>query len=243
MSENLPLLSSYFISYFIFFLWFGVLLFLGFLTERIWARILPGMKYRLFVAPGVIVHELSHALACLLFLAPVQKISFFSREGGFVQHGRSRLGFLGNALIAMAPIFGITLFLWLLVYWFGYALEVKATDFSSADFWPNVSWLFESAWGLIKINASSGLFWLFIYLAVSSVSALAPSKKDFQNALGGLMFLFFVGLIIFYAGFGSHFLIDLISRYLGYVISLGIIWQGLALIIGLPVCFIRKLLK
>lgn len=232
-----------FTSYIIFFIWFGVLLFLGFLTERIWAKIMPGLKYRFFVAPGVIVHELSHALACVLFLAPIRKISFFSRAGGFVEHGRSRFGFLGNALIAMAPIFGITLFLWLLIYGFGYGLEIKAVDFSSADLGADIFALFESAWALIKINASSGLFWLFIYLVISLVSALAPSRKDFQNALAGLLFFFFLGLIIIYAGLGGHFLISSISRYLGYVISLGIIWQATALIIGLPVYFIRKLLK
>ncbi len=236
MIEDLP-----FISYIVFFIWFIFLLLLSFITERVWARIFPGMKYRFFIAPGVIVHELSHALACLLFLAPIYKVSFFSREGGFVQHGRSRFGFLGNTLIAMAPIFGIALFLWAVIYWFGYSLEIKTIDFSASGIWPNISLLFSSAWELIKTNAATWQFWVFAYLVVSLVSALAPSKKDFQNAFWGLIAFFLVGLVIFYFGLDSHFIVNLVGKYLGYVISLGVMWQIIALVIGLPIYLIRKI--
>lgn len=239
----MPVENTSYFPYFAFFGWFLGLLFLSFLNERIWSRIFPGLKYRFFVAPGVIVHELSHALACILLLAPIRRISFFSRAGGYVEHGRSRFGFLGQALIAMAPIFGITLFLWLLIYWFGFALEIKAVDFSSADPGATIAAFFRSAWDLAAANWSAWPFWIFIYLVISLVSALAPSKKDFQNAFAGLVFLFFLGLIIIYAGWGQHFLINLIGQYLGYIISLGLIWQAFSLIIGLPVYVVRKFFK
>jgi hypothetical protein len=63
------------------------------------------------LAPGVAVHELAHALACVALGAPVGKIVPFrpqtlpdgSRVLGYVQHGRARLPLL-QPLIAYAPL-------------------------------------------------------------------------------------------------------------------------------------------
>jgi len=234
MPINLP-----FSSYFAFFLWFIILIFLSFLSEKVWSRVFPGLKYRYFVALGVIIHELSHAIACLFMLAPIGKISFFSRQGGYVQHGRSRFGALGEAVISLAPVFGITLTLLGLIYWFGFSLEIKTIDFSGSVSASLLS-LFKSAWFLIKANALNWQFWLFVYLVVSLVAALAPSKKDFQNAFWGLLIMFLFGLLFSYLGLSHNFLVDVIRKYLGYVISLGVFWSLISVAFGLPLLIIKK---
>jgi len=228
-----------FYSYLAFFIWFFILAFLSFINARLWAKVFRGMKFRYFIAPGVIIHELSHAVMCLFMLAPVRKISFFSRAGGYVEHGRSRFGFLGNTLISIAPIFGISLCLWLIIYLFNFSLSINPINFGSG-FGDNLLVLFKSAWQLIENNGTSWPFWLFIYLVISLTSSLAPSKKDLKNAFWGLVFIFIIGYLIFYLGLGGQYLVSLISQYLGYVISLGVFWGLISLIIGLPIYFIKK---
>lgn len=228
-------------SYLIFSSWFFLLIFLSFLIGELWSRIIPGKKFRYFVAPGVIVHEFSHALACLFTGAKVTRISLFAPEGGFVTHGRSRFGFLGQAMIAMAPIFGITIFLWLLSYWFGFSLKFETIEFS-ANIFGNFKNLFFSAWNLIVNSGTDWHFWIFVYLVISLGVALAPSKKDFQNAFLGLLFLFTVGLAIFYWQGTNGFLANLIGKYLGRVVSLAVIWEVIALVLGLPIYMIKKII-
>lgn len=227
-------------SYLIFFLWFFSLILLSFLIDRIWSRLLPGKKYRFFVAPGVIIHEFSHAMLCFFTGAKVTNFRIFSPEGGSVEHTRSRLGFLGAALIALAPIFGITLFLWALIYGFGFSFDFQTIEFSSAVT-GNFKSLFFSAWDLMRIHLTDWRFWLFIYLVISLSIALAPSKKDFQNAFLGLLFLFVVGLAIFYWQGTNAFLTRLIGQYLGRVVSLGVIWEIFALLLGIPLLVLKKL--
>ena len=171
------------------FIWFIFLIGLSFVADKIWSKTIKGRKYRFFIAPGVIIHEFSHILACLLTGAKIHKISLFSREGGYVEHARSRLGFLGNAMIAMAPLFGITLFLWLLIFWFGFRLEFQAINFS-ADIFGNIKSLISSAWDLFSTGYTHWLFWIFIYLVISLSLALSPSQRDFKNAFFGLIFFF-----------------------------------------------------
>ncbi|MFH1366482.1 MAG: M50 family metallopeptidase [Patescibacteria group bacterium] len=229
------------ISYLIFFSWFFLLVFLSFLISKLWSRIFPGRKFRYFVAPGVIVHEFSHALACLLTGAKVTRISLFAPEGGFVEHGRSRFGFFGAALIAMAPIFGITLFLWLLAYWFGFSFDFQTIEFSS-DILGNFKSLFFSAWDLVKSGAADWHFWIFVYLVISLSVSLAPSKQDFKNAFLGLLFLFAFGLAIFYWQGSNAFLTNLIGKYLGRVVSLAVVWEIIAIVLGLPLYLLGNII-
>ena len=59
--------------------------------------------YYSFLFPGIIIHELSHLILCLITFARVKDIKLFSKTGGFVEHETSRIPFLGNFLISIAP--------------------------------------------------------------------------------------------------------------------------------------------
>ncbi len=65
----------------------ALLMLVGALLDHLWAKILgAGKIYRIFVTPGILVHELSHALACLLMGAKVTDMTIFDKEGGHVTH-------------------------------------------------------------------------------------------------------------------------------------------------------------
>ena len=66
------------------FLWLIILFLVSFVLNNLWRKIFLGKKYRIFLAPGVIVHELSHAVACRLTGAKIKEINFFLWDGGLV---------------------------------------------------------------------------------------------------------------------------------------------------------------
>lgn len=60
--------------------------------------------YYAILFPGIVLHELSHVLLCLITFSPIKKIQFFSKTGGFVIHGGSKIPILGDFLISIAPL-------------------------------------------------------------------------------------------------------------------------------------------
>src|SRR5665647_3744235 len=55
--------------------------------DVLWAQVLPmRFFYSLLRAPGVIIHELSHVLGCLISGAKVKKVVYFSNKGGSVTY-------------------------------------------------------------------------------------------------------------------------------------------------------------
>ena len=93
-----------------FFVWMLILIVLSFLSDYLLARIFTQGKHRYFVGLGVIVHELSHYIACKLTGTRVHEVVFFEKTGGHVTHDKRNP--LITTVIAMAPLFGCSLFLW-----------------------------------------------------------------------------------------------------------------------------------
>ena len=83
------------------------------MLDALWARMIPIRGIYLFVrAPGIVVHECSHILGCLLTGAKVKNVVLLSKEGGSVTYSPSPLPFLGDVIINTAPLFCIPLVLY-----------------------------------------------------------------------------------------------------------------------------------
>ena len=83
------------------------IIFLSFFIDFLLSNSFFGGGYRVFVGPGIVLHELSHALLCFFTGAKINSISFFDKTGGSVQHKPSKIPILGPILISVAPfIFG-----------------------------------------------------------------------------------------------------------------------------------------
>jgi len=83
--------------------------------------LVPGKAYLYATAPGVMLHELSHALFCLVFGHKVKKVQLFTANGGetigYVNHAynmRSPYQRIGNFFIGVAPIICGTVAIYLL---------------------------------------------------------------------------------------------------------------------------------
>jgi hypothetical protein len=59
---------------------------------------------RILLFPGVIVHELAHAVACVITNTKIERISFWDEAGGSVTHHKPRFSFVTQPLISLAPL-------------------------------------------------------------------------------------------------------------------------------------------
>lgn len=155
---------------------------------------------------GVPIHELSHALMCVLFGHRIDKLVLFHpdpRSGtlGYVNHSWSRknpLHVVGAFFVGIAPLLGgaaaILLLLHLLLPG---ALAVMAPALPAG---PGDAAGWSAMWrGLVGMlehivrvmfspaSLSSWRLWLFLYLALCIGSHISPSREDLKGSLvGGL---------------------------------------------------------
>lgn len=170
-----------------------LILLLSHLVNFFLLRSFIGRYFHLFVAPGVVIHELSHAIACLATGAHIRRISFWQEDGGYVIHSPSRLPILGQVIISLAPIGGgLAAIFYLVNLWHPQILEIiKSIEISSdllkLNFWQELG----RAIGDYKLQ---NLYqYLSLYFLIAIAATLSPSKTDFKYAL---VSLFVISLLI-----------------------------------------------
>lgn len=200
---------------------FGFILYLlSSMTRRIFAKTL-GAKTELYITGwiGTPIHELSHALFCIIFNHKISDIKLFTTKSdtiGYVLHSydsRSWYQQIGNFFIGVGPIIMGTLivyFLFLLL-----APELKENIFSvKIDYdksagilnmiYSGISNIFISILNIFSniiknIMVSQSYknigFWIFIYLSISIASHMELSPADISHALKGMLVIFAVSLI------------------------------------------------
>jgi hypothetical protein len=163
-----------------------VLLLSAYLINYFLVRSFFGYRWRIFVAPGVIIHELSHALVCLITGAKIAKISFFDKDGGRVEHGKSPIPVIGPILISLAPLAVGIVF----IYFLGRFIHLE--NFSTlSDLFLNIKSIYKT------IDFTSWHNILILYLLLSVAVTMTPSWQDFVNIifplmiLAGILYLFF----------------------------------------------------
>lgn len=160
---------------------------LSFVITLLLSNSILGNYWRIFVAPGIILHELSHALLCMITGAKITKMSFFDKNGGHVEHTASKIPLLGQVMISIAPLaFGMVA-----IFFISKIIGVKTDPilFSSLSFESIKD-------ALVKIlslfDYSSWYFWVLLYLVLSIAVTMTPSTQDLSN-----IFIFIILLVVF----------------------------------------------
>ena len=172
--------------------------------RALWVKALPPRVLAYLIAPGVAVHELSHAAACVVTGAKIHSMVLFRADGsGEVKHGPPKLKYVGDVMISLAPLVGGTLCLVLL----GVLLKapinfyaVRAENVHSnqlyflADLavlvWHDLLLFFDLA------SLSDWRTWVFFYFAMCFTLTLAPSKQDLKNGAVGILVVCGLVLIV-----------------------------------------------
>ena len=230
-------------------LFFGLIV-ISYLIDRMWLYCLPRMAYLIFAAPGIMFHEISHLIACLLTGAKVQKVVLISRSGGSVTHGPPKGGFIGTSVISMAPSIGIpiTLLLAGLIFDRAAGCEIFWGNLTGDTIGDLVLGTLSASWNLLWRNLvvlKEPWFILFLYLAASLTTALAPSKEDLKKgllglgAIAGLALLWIVFMQRVYTSWGFPVL-RIVIELLLKVIGIGLIAELLSFLIGMPFLILKK---
>lgn len=188
---------------------------IGYAVNRLLVPVF-GRWWRLFVAPGVILHELAHVLGCAVTGAHVLEINVWKPTGGHVIHSQPRFHIIGPVLIALAPMLVMTIALFvsfpLLADQFSF---LPWTDHVPATLLEGISGFGTSLVTMVRqLDWRSATPWLFLYLLLNIAVTIAPSRIDLHNARWPL-----VGLII---------LASLFGYLLRFEVPIAVLWPPIA---------------
>lgn len=147
--------------------------------------------YRILLWPGVIVHELSHALVAKILGAKIYSIVLWEAKGGHVTHGPTKVPVIGTFLVAIAPVFGgLAAFA---------TIAHQTLTPTSLDALSTLTHnpLAISVWNKLfaTLPWSSGKLWVFFFLIINAGMAIAPSYDDIANARSGFITLGIIGIV------------------------------------------------
>jgi len=191
----------------------GAIFVFGFLIalcRRLFVRIVGYGGTTVLLFTGIIgtpIHELSHALMCIIFGHRIDEIKLFdpyAQDGtlGYVNHSynsRNIYHQIGNFFIGVAPIICGSGVILLLLYFLmestfnsvislisGAAL-IKSGEFNLSEFLELIKGI---AGEIFKPeNMGSTYFWIFIVVSVMIASHMELSGADIKGGIGGLFML------------------------------------------------------
>jgi hypothetical protein len=210
-------------------------LILHFETRFIQNRIVGtlGLKWYLglFGWLGTIIHELGHAIFCLIFGHKISEMKLFDPDPetgtlGYVKHSynsKNIYQLVGNFFIGIGPILLGTAVIFLLAFWLlrlnppnlnngfsNIALDLNTWDTFKTllqTFWNSSSNLLGEVFS--RPHLSSWEWYVFIYLAFAIGSSITLSPPDIKAAFSGfgiiLILIFIINLATIWTG-------DFISR-------------------------------
>ena len=158
---------------------------------------------------GTPIHELGHALMCLIFRHRITDMRLFilnptDNTLGYVKHSYNKQSIyqnIGNFFIGIAPIFsGVGAILLSLHYLLPSSYKVLSTALNSEMSMQSLNTallekLLFANLNLLKsiftlTNLINPYFWLFLIIVMGISSHMALSTKDIKGAAGGLITLF-----------------------------------------------------
>ncbi len=208
--------------------------------DVLWAQVIPIRSfYYMIRAPGVIIHECSHILGCIITGAKIKKVVFFSEKGGSVTYAPSKIPYLGDVVISTAPLLCIPLVLagctWVFSQYLGCIFPPLPMGIDSTDalFGLCTGILGMFTWNLIiQFNP---WFLLYLYLTLTLVLSLAPSTADIKNAIIGIGIVILGGLLILWSSLPwAVILLERITRLMGIGFAFGLMFGIIALVISSP---------
>ncbi|MFW0862750.1 MAG: hypothetical protein ACKKL6_04180 [Candidatus Komeilibacteria bacterium] len=134
---------------------------------------------------GALIHELSHAILCVLTGARISEFKVFSKQP-HVTHSRPRLILIGQPLISLAPIAGGLLFIYIINTWLlnNYINVINPTALQEI---PRLLINIFS-----QLNLAEWQTWIIILLFINVGAMIGPSTKDLKNIWPFIIVMFFI---------------------------------------------------
>jgi hypothetical protein len=213
---------------------------LSLILDYLWALVLPfRFLYYILRFPGVVIHECSHILGCLLTGADIRKVVLFSEAGGSVTYARPKIPLIGDVIISTAPVFCIPLMLtfctWAFAQYLGCSFPMFPFPLTSATLAGIIVTGVFQMFDTNLVTRFNPWFIVYLYLTLSLILSVAPSLQDLKNAAIGITLMVICGILIFQSGFLPAInILDDLTYVIGTGFSLCIIPGLIAIILSLP---------
>lgn len=158
---------------------------LGYASNWLNWRFLNFWPTRLLYYLGAFIHETSHAIACFLTGARIYEYQVISSQPR-VTHSHSKLPVLGDAIIAIAPLFGGSVFL----YFINNKVLTETYQLPLINAWGSLPNGLTQLFWQINFNHWQTYILLFLFLNVGAM--LGPSWQDLKNVWPVLLILCFI---------------------------------------------------
>lgn len=236
-------------------LFVGMILVVGFvlgylqdLSRSYWSVAFGRTGFLLTAWIGTPIHELGHAIMCIVFGHRIVRIQWFptrteNGQLGYVSHTynpKSSYQKIGNFFIGVAPVFSGIAALVVLMYYFvpqSYQLFMKDVAAIKIDGPANEigGHLFSSMLALWKSlfsgsNFSHPSFLLFLFLAICISTHIALSHSDINGALNGVVTIFIFLLILNITTSFLHVSLSGLTQVLGTFQAYFLVFASVALI-------------
>ena len=210
-------------------------LILGFLRERAIGNFQKSFGWRAVAITAIIgvpIHEISHAILCILFRHKITKLVLLQKRDvngvlGYVSHSYNPSSLYqqtGNFFIGIAPIFGgisaiIVLMFTIIPKTFNEFITINMNNLHITEInVASINGILTSYIDLIKIifsikNLANPYFILFLFLAICISSHISLSSADIKGASKGLLVIFVIILVVNIFGVSRFVMAQSILKY------------------------------
>ena len=211
---------------------------------------------------GVPIHEISHAIICILFRHKITKLVLVQKRDengvlGYVNHAynpNSVYQQTGNFFIGIAPIFGgisviIALMHAIIPQTYNAFINISMKNLHITKINDvAIKGILNSYVDLMKIifstkNFANPYFLLFLFLAICISSHISLSSADIKGASKGLAVIFLILLFLNVLGFSKFVLAESILKYniilIGFLI-VSLIFSSITYLISLLLSLIKS---
>lgn len=268
------LMNIFEISIFQLFYLCGYLIIIGFLLgflERETSKLMQktfGWKGIIATAwIGTPIHELGHAIMCILFghkITKIKLLNLHSTDGtlGYVQNSYNKNSIyqrVGNLFIGIGPFFsGIAAILLSMYLLLPNSLNSFESYLKSGFKFKSLNlnllnWCFTASLQLLKNiftfdNIARANFWLFLILSFAISCHMALSKPDIEGALDGFIILFALIFIVNFiskiASINTNNFLYMTLKYNAYfsaLLIMALLFSVIAFIISLGCYYLKKI--
>jgi hypothetical protein len=157
------------------------------------------LLYFVLILPGVLLHEISHAVVAWVLRVRVRHLSIGIRRkkaGNKVALGSvdiARTDPIRGSLIGLAPLIAGCAAILLISNW---GLRMDGFELEGQAFWKELRRVYQVP-----------DFWLWVYLVLAIGNAMLPSAADRQSWGVALLFAAFAGIVLYFTG-----LLDTLSQ-------------------------------
>lgn len=209
--------------------------FLSFATFGLWTKHANTKIIQGFLFPGTIVHELSHALLCLITGTTIKELNLFTSNSTGIKYDKPKIPFLFDFIITAAPIFGCAFFIAFISKMLSSPMHLNNTfpneiDFTFKGFFDLIQHLLDTVW--VTLNSFKNQFDIenihhvfFVLALIVFTISMAPHKQDIKHLVLGFSI---ISLIFFFLEkAGIHLL-----QYRGWSFFLKELWAVTTLTIS-----------